>query len=213
MKAILPRNLHSTILDIGCGFGQTMQALGELGYTNVFGIDISDEAVAFGVSKHLKISKIDDIRNFYAPDGKKFDFIMMNHVLEHLSKSDIIETLRHIHDHLLEENGEFLVLVPNAQSNTNCYWAYEDFTHSTLFTSGSIYYVLMASGFDSIRYLDIDGLHDSKGFKKTVRKALLWIYKTNLLFWNAVTLSAYHKPSPMIFTYEIKVLAGKNACS
>ncbi|MGC9101323.1 MAG: hypothetical protein ACP5HC_08750 [Caldisericum sp.] len=41
-------------------------------------------------------------------------------------------------------------MVRNVQSNTGAYWAYEDFSHFTLFTSGSIYYVLKMAGFDEI---------------------------------------------------------------
>ncbi|MBK7370676.1 MAG: hypothetical protein IPJ09_04415 [Saprospiraceae bacterium] len=66
----------------------------------------------------------------------------MSHVLEHIEKINIIDTLITIKSYLLAESGSFVVMVPNAQSVTGAYWMYEDFTHTTLFTSGSIYYVL-----------------------------------------------------------------------
>ena len=100
-------------------------------------------------------------------------------------------------------------MMPNAQSNTDCYWAYEDFTHYTLFIAGSLLYVLREAGFTNIEFLDVDGVGNSKGWKKVVKGILLKAYIRNKLFWDKVTGSAYHVPSPMIFTWEIKCLARK----
>jgi hypothetical protein len=98
-------------------------------------------------------------------------------------------------------------MVPNAQSNTGAYWAYEDFTHHTLFTTGSIYYVLKSAGFDSIEFLDPQGTSNSGFAIKIIKRLFLKVYKLKKLFWNKVTSSSYHEPSPEIFTYELKVLA------
>lgn len=100
-----------------------------------------------------------------------------------------------------------MIAVPNAQSNTGCYWAYEDWTHTTLFTSGSIYYVLRSAGFEKIEFLDIDCTLDCSILKSFVRKFFLMIYKLNKKFWNKITCSSYHLPSPEIFSFEIKVKA------
>ena len=107
----------------------------------------------------------------------------------------------------LSENGKLLIAVPNAQSNTDSYWAYEDWTHTTLFTSGSIYYVLKAAGFDKVDFLDIDCTLGSSKIKSTVRKFFLMLYIANKKFWNKITHSAFHQQSPQIFSYEIKVKA------
>lgn len=82
----------------------------------------------------------------------------MSHVLEHLPKDMIIPVLQKIRDSLLNKDGELCIMVPNAMSNTNCYWAYEDFTHNTLFTPGSLLFVLREAGFSDITFLDPDGL-------------------------------------------------------
>ncbi len=100
-----------------------------------------------------------------------------------------------------------MVAVPNAQANTGAYWAYEDWTHTTIFTTGSLYYVLKAAGFNNIEFLDIDCSMGSPLIKKIIRKALLKLYKLNLSFWNKVTCSSFHKTSPQVFSYEIKAKA------
>lgn len=115
--------------------------------------------------------------------------------------------LRKIREEILAKDGMFCLMVPNAQSNTDCYWAYEDFTHYTLFTAGSLLYVLREAGFTNIEFLDAAGLENSTGWKKLLKSLLLKAYIWNKMFWNKVTGSAYHQPSPMIFTWELKCVA------
>lgn len=138
---------------------------------------------------------------------EKFDLIITTHVLEHIPKDKVIEVLTHFKKHVLKENGKIFVAVPNAQSHTGCYWAYEDFTHHTLFTAGSLIYVLKMAGFDNVKIIDKDAMAGSNGIKRLIRKLFLRIYAAKLKFWNRMTNSAFHAPSPQVFSYEVKVLA------
>jgi hypothetical protein len=78
-----------------------------------------------------------------------------------------------------------------------------------LFTAGSLIYVLRAAGYSQIRFLDPDGLEGMSDIKRVIKKMLLRAYIANKNFWNKVTSSSYHRPSPTIFTYEIKCVASK----
>ena len=42
--------------------------------------------------------------------------------------------------------------------------------------------------------------------RRWLKRRLLSVYKANYRFWNRVTSSATHPPSPDIFSYEIKAL-------
>lgn len=203
---VLPQNLDANILDIGCGFGQTLKSLRDKGYTNLKGIDINDESIAQCKKINLDVTKIDDIISYSNVSDKKFDFIIMSHVLEHIEKEKMIDNLRAIRS-LLSEKGKYCVMVPNAQSNTGSYWRFEDFTHHYLFTAGSLQYVLRAAGFTQIDFIDPDGLDGVSSLKKPIVKILLKIYKFRKNFWNKITASSYHRPSPQIFTFELKALA------
>jgi 2-polyprenyl-3-methyl-5-hydroxy-6-metoxy-1,4-benzoquinol methylase len=200
----IPQDKEARILDFGCGFGQFLSALHARGYCAVEGYDIEPEAIAFCRAQGLRITdgnsvKVSDLAGNY-------DFILTSHVIEHIPKDSIISTLRDLRGRL-SPGGSLMVCVPNAQSNTAAYWAYEDFTHQTLFTSGSLYYVLSKAGFSTIEFVDTDCTEGVRRWIRPIRKVLLALYRANYMLWNRVTGSATHSASPNIFSYELKALA------
>lgn len=207
LKQVIGNRKDLHILDIGCGLGRMIKTLSDQGYNNVSGIDVSADAVNACKQMGLDVHLITSIESFASTHQKKYDLITMSHVLEHLDKAEMVKTLSCIREQLLAAGGSLIVMVPNAQSNTGAYWAYEDFTHTTLFTAGSLHYVLRAAGYTEVNFLDPKG---TAGFNPLVRfgfSVLLAIYKMNKHFWNLVTLSSFHKPSPQIYTFEIKAQA------
>ncbi len=210
----LPKNAR--ILDFGCGFGQNLLAIKERnfgfvdsngggGEYQLLGIDINPKAIAYVQSVGIEAMICENIFDF--KPQQKFDLVIATHILEHLPKERLIEILAHFKNDILKEGGKMFIAVPNAQSHTGCYWAYEDFTHNTLFTAGSLLYVLKMAGFAHIEIIDKDALAGTKGAKRIIRKIFLKLYKLNFAFWNRITNSAFHAPSPQIFSYEIKALA------
>lgn len=195
------------ILDIGCGLGQMLTHLKNSGFNNLFGIDINDESISFCKQKNLDVAQVDDIREFALNSERKFDRIIMSHVLEHIDKEVIIDTLIHIKKYLLNEGGIFLLMVPNAQSYTGAYWRYEDFTHNVMFTAGSCIYVLRSAGFTEIEFIDPDGTKHMSILKKIIIKALIKLHKLKENFWNKVLQTSFHNVSPRIYTFELKVAA------
>jgi 2-polyprenyl-3-methyl-5-hydroxy-6-metoxy-1,4-benzoquinol methylase len=206
---ILPRRKDSRIIDIGCGLGEMLYQLQTLGYTNMQGVDISPDAVESCQRMNIPARQISGVPELNAEKlGGKFDLVIMSHVLEHIPKEDCIQTLTHIRTELLSASGKLLLRVPNAQANTGAYWMYEDFTHFTLFTSGSIAFVLKSSGFKSITFLNPTGCEQYTGVTKWKKKLFLAIYKKKISFWNKVTGSSFHQSSPEIYTFDLTVLAG-----
>jgi 2-polyprenyl-3-methyl-5-hydroxy-6-metoxy-1,4-benzoquinol methylase len=196
------------ILDIGCGLGQALNYLKNKGFANLFGVDINDESIEICRKNGLSVEKITDIREFAANyKGEKFDRIIMSHVLEHIDKNLIIDTLIHIKKFLLKDGGVFLLMVPNAQSYTGSYWRYEDFTHTILFTAGSCNYVLKSAGFTTIDFIDPDGTKHMSPVKRTIIKILIGYHKWKEDLWNKILQTSFHKTSPRIYTFELKVAA------
>jgi 2-polyprenyl-3-methyl-5-hydroxy-6-metoxy-1,4-benzoquinol methylase len=210
LPAYLARQLalkeQARILDFGCGLGQLLVALKGAGFQAIEGFDIDPQAVARCRSLGFICHDGPAQSAFYDDHHGQYDFVIMSHVLEHFPKQLIIQQLARIKQ-LLTQDGALIIMVPNAQSSTGCYWAYEDFTHHVLFTSGSLRYVLTAAGFTQIEFLDpycVEGLRTPK---RWIRLALLALYRLNYHFWNRVTASAVHAASPVLLSYEIKALA------
>lgn len=204
---ILPKDKKSRIIDIGCGFGDYLRQFKEIGFSNCFGIDISNESIFHCLNNKLDVELVEDISAYYPPE--KYDFFVMNHVLEHIDKSKIISTLVHIRMHILNENGYGIIVVPNAQSITGVYWAYEDFTHSVLFTSGSLRYVSHAAGFKEAFLIDKDSLLGSRYPYRIIKKIFLFLFKLKIKFWNRVTSSSFHTQSENVYGFEIKMILKK----
>lgn len=199
------KNLN--ILDIGCGLGQMLKSLKNKGFNNLYGIDINEESITTCKRDGLNVEKINDISDYAQKCSIKFDRIIMSHVLEHINKGNIIDTLINIKKYLLKDGGFFLLMVPNAQSPTGVYWRYEDFTHTTIFTSGSCFYVLKSAGFTNIEFIDPDGTLHMSLLKRLIIKSLIAGYKLRENIWNKILQTSFHKPSPRIYSYELKVAA------
>ncbi|WP_246186626.1 class I SAM-dependent methyltransferase [Methylacidimicrobium tartarophylax] len=100
-------NLHSRILDYGCGRGHFLFRLREWGFRNLFGVDPfyhGQDMIEEGIS--LK-------KGDYTLLGESFDLIILNHVIEHLEEPlAILRTLKE----RLTPTGTILVSTPIADS-------------------------------------------------------------------------------------------------
>ena len=98
------------ILDIGCGNGQFLNYRKKEGW-NTFGIDLSPAAIE--KTQKLGIQALcTSLENAHFPN-ESFDFITLNHVLEHLY--DPILCLKEC-NRILKYNGKILITVPNFDS-------------------------------------------------------------------------------------------------
>lgn len=209
LENTIPKDKLARILDIGCGFGQMLSLLKIKGYTDIKGIDICSQSNDYCKEHGLDVTTIKNIESFCTSSTKKYDFIIMAHILEHIKKDKMIETIKYIRQYLLEDGGELCIMVPNGQSNVGAYWLFEDFTHEFLFTARSLSYVLNAAGFKEIKFLDIDATEYLPLYKKIIRKIFLKLYSINQRFWNKMTSTTFHKQSKIIYGFEIRVLVKK----
>lgn len=199
-----------SILDYGCGYGQFLQALQNEGYNNTKGLDLDADAVSFCRQNNFDVTDISqtNLIDYVNDNTNKFDLIILSHVLEHVPKSEMVDVLQGIYN-LLKTDGQLLIAVPNGQASTGSYWMWEDFTHHWLFTSGSLKYVLVKSGFDQIKFVDIDCTAGMKSYRKLLKKLFIKIFVKFKYFINRVYSSPFHKPSLDIFSFEIKAVAKK----
>jgi SAM-dependent methyltransferase len=196
----------STILDFGCGFGQNLQRLREFGFADIYGADVNTQALTHCKANGINTFDISAGAEILADAGVKFDLIISTHVLEHIPKNQVIGTVAILRK-ILNPGGQLIVAVPNAQAFTGAYWAYEDFTHHTLFTSGSLLFVLRAAGFAEPQIIDKRAVEGLAVMPKLVRTIASLLYELKYKFWKKMLASATHVSSVDVYTYEVKASA------
>jgi SAM-dependent methyltransferase len=96
------------ILDLGCGGGYLVEFLGEIGFADIYGIDLSGETVRQCRERGaLRILPGDCSRTPFGGDG--FDAIIAADVLEHLEKP--VEALQEWR-RILRAEGRLFITVP-----------------------------------------------------------------------------------------------------
>lgn len=110
LRIIKKEKIHkkSKILDVGCAGGSLIRILSQKKYVNVFGIDISPEAIEFCHRSGLKKTFVRDASKTEFND-KTFDFIIASDVLEHCNYDD--KAVREW-NRILKPSGRVLLFVP-----------------------------------------------------------------------------------------------------
>jgi SAM-dependent methyltransferase len=101
---------NASLLDVGCGNGQTMAWMASLGW-QVQGIDTDPAAVQVAASKGLNVRQGSLRSQPFAAES--FDVISMSHVIEHVH--DPLSLMKECY-RLLKPSGRLIVITPNSRS-------------------------------------------------------------------------------------------------
>ncbi len=104
----LPLKKDTSILDVGCGTGELLRSLIQLGFENLTGIDPYNKEEVIEIGEETRIFK----KSIFEIEGQ-WDLIMMHHVFEHVS--DPLEVLQRV-SQLLSEGGHCLIRIPVTES-------------------------------------------------------------------------------------------------
>jgi 2-polyprenyl-3-methyl-5-hydroxy-6-metoxy-1,4-benzoquinol methylase len=151
----LPSDRNAKIVDLGCGMGHFLNFLVKEGYNNYIGIDVSKENIEFCKKNKFNVV-LGDIFEFLKDKEDTYDAIIMNDIIEHLEKSEIILLLQLIFN-TLHHDGRLIIKTPNAANPIMASSSrYFDFTHELIFTEESMSQVLQITGFSQIVILPQD---------------------------------------------------------
>ncbi len=167
----IPANREIRILDLGCGYGAVLSCLEELGYRHVAGIEISFDQVAS--AKQLGIHGVEQgelLDYLKRCKDETFDVILALDVLEHFTKPEVVEICDEIY-RLLRQGGKLILHVPNGGGIFSSIIYFDDLTHETAFTRGSIRQLGAAVGFEKIECAEDKPI--VHGVKSFVRR-ILW---------------------------------------
>lgn len=143
-------NREARLLDIGCGNGSLIMALHQLGFDHVQGIDISEEQIQIARQSGLMEVEVADATEYLKGKSGLFDAVFCMDLVEHLTKSELVELLLQIRK-ALKPNGRLYIRTPNMDSPWPHVYASGDFTHETLLNANSIRQLLGSTGYPEVR--------------------------------------------------------------
>jgi 2-polyprenyl-3-methyl-5-hydroxy-6-metoxy-1,4-benzoquinol methylase len=174
-REILPL-LHSAsktsgIFDMGCGSGSLLKGLKDAGYTNVIGMDLSEEQVnmahEFGVSEVV----LGDAMQFFRSSEEQFDVITGMDIIEHFTKDELVELLLLIQSKL-KKGGMAIFRTPNMDAPIATAFAIGDFTHENYLNASSAEQVMLSCGFSNVRV--VPSFMRVNGFMKEGLRGILY---------------------------------------
>lgn len=136
------------ILDVGCGTGETLLLLKDLGW-EPFGMDIDKKAVAVARKRGVGQVRVGAYQTIATYPNNFFDAIRLYHVIEHLD--DPMRCLQLIKKKL-KKGGQLIIGTPNAESFLShifgTYWYNLDTPrHLVLFSPRTLKRAIAESGF------------------------------------------------------------------
>jgi 2-polyprenyl-3-methyl-5-hydroxy-6-metoxy-1,4-benzoquinol methylase len=168
------------VLDVGCSGGYLVQALAELGWKNLIGIDLSPgdveaASVAVPQATFVHASALD----YLAAQRSTFDVVIARAVLEHTPKVEVMPVLSSMAA-ALRPGGLAIIDVPNMDWLFAGHERYMDFTHEVGFTRESLAQV-MEGLFEvvDVRAVDHRTAHDRATFRSRLGRRLM----SRLLEW------------------------------
>lgn len=172
-KRILPHfptDKNANILEIGCGYGRYLSVLAKLGYEKTYGVDISEEQIAYA-QQHLGLTNVEqvDALAFLNANTEQYHIIMLLDVVEHLNVDYAVKLLDRARQ-CLHEGGKLIIQVPNAMAPLSPNY-HGDITHAKLYSTRTMGQLLKMSGFQQFEHYEVAPI--PHGFKSRAR-ALLW---------------------------------------
>jgi SAM-dependent methyltransferase len=186
LLTLFPKGKISSVLEIGCGTGETGQILRqEYGVQYIVGVDVETTSIELA-RERLDNAICADIEKAELPFAKEsFELILLADIIEHLVNPwNVLKMLREY----LSSNGLVLISIPNIQHWRNIVnlilgrWEYSgsgmmDVTHLRFFTRKSIKNLLHCAGFEIVI---IEG--NSGRFINFLNKITLRIFSSYLSF-------------------------------
>jgi len=116
----------SKILDIGCGYGDKIDELMSLGFTNVSGVEINKTLVGMACDKGLNVVAVDSFD--MEQNKERYDVLVMSHIIEHFQYQDLIQFMESYLG-CLKQDGLLLIATPLMNPSF-----YDDFDHVKPYT-------------------------------------------------------------------------------
>lgn len=138
-------SISNQVIDYGCGTGKIVKSLRSLGF-NIYGFEPDTKVESTYKSSYI-------YNNLEECAKKCFDIMLLNHVIEHISATDVFFSFL---ENRLSVNGKLIVRTPNARSILRCAfkenWVGYDYPrHKYIYTMSSLQLLFRHLGFKTSR--------------------------------------------------------------
>lgn len=155
-REILPKlsgfEKTARIFDLGCGSGSLLMALKQAGYSQVAGMDLSEEQVKMAHSMGVTEVVLGDAMQYLRDTTEGFDVITGMDIIEHFTKDELVELLQLIQSKL-NAGGVAIFRTPNMDAPVASAFALGDFTHENYLNASSAEQVMLSCGFQEVAVL------------------------------------------------------------
>ena len=147
------RKRNEAILDLGCGQGFMLRYLQSAGFTNLSGVDISEEQVKIAKERGFNVFHA-DVMSFLKEHVDEYEIIVAIDIIEHFKKEELYELLLLIQQ-ALKPGGLFIIQTPNGDGLMPNYVIYGDLTHFTILSPLSLKNILTVTNFDNVKIKEL----------------------------------------------------------
>lgn len=144
----LPTDPAAAIFDAGCGGGQMLQVLKNLGFSAAQGVDGSEQQVRRAQSAGLEVRRGDAIEALRESPAR-WDLILAIDVWEHLRKDEALDFMLAAHA-ALKPGGRLVLQMPNPDARAGMKVRYGDLTHEIALGPDGAQRLLELFGFERV---------------------------------------------------------------
>jgi len=190
---------HKEVLDVGCGYGRILQLLKSKKY-NALGVEINPEIVDECNRMNLPCVTVDSFMKEYS--SKKWDAIVMFHVIEHLESDKCFEFIDSYLD-CLKPGGILIIATPLLTE-----YFYEDFDHVKPYLPVGIQMVFGEQNaqvqYRSRNKIELIDLWYKRYFYRVINQRFLYFPRSKL------TMPIINLFSALVFKMSFSVLGKKD---
>lgn len=184
-----------SVLELGCGNGLFLRFLENIGAADFEAVD-GDSRILDEIPPHLKDRvSISDFDTYFARVGtdRQFDRVVLFDVLEHFTADGAVALLRQI-GAVLAPGGKVVVRVPNMSSPLALSMQYNDVTHLSAFTPGSLSQVGRSAGFPQVTFFPQAYSSLGKEIRERIfTRTVSWFLSAPPMIWSPAVIAVFSK--------------------
>jgi len=186
-----------SVLELGCGNGLFLQFLANFGVDDFMGIDGDPRILDQLSSELVPAVNVLEFADYFASElaDRRFDRIVLFDVLEHFSPDDATDLLKSVAE-IMNNDGRIVVRVPNMSSPFALGVQYNDVTHRTAFSPGSIRQVASVAGLKPVTSRPQAYTTTFREIRERVLTSVLsWFLAMPPMIWSSIMIAVSQYPT------------------